>query len=1415
MAIPLFYDILTNEGQVFKSNHAGLLMLATADSEYFSDEGGCLNFPYLSTLAQLIGGQSITVGGVGTHSGGTFTPKDSFKLNYSTLLDVYDQYDAVLFSGSGNGIVSFSASTGARSYADFVGADRKISFTVKGTNDVYGVRAEGSLTVKGDAAAKFTMRNGATNRNSSVDYFPLEGGSVYKISYDTAAYRAAGSLLLKKDFTGTIDSQNTSFTMKLAEGSYGLTQLQSGFISANAYTYDISIVRTGLRAAGITITGEINSHASISTSIKDVDITLYSLYYAVNQPPYIPKLLSTIESVGILSDGDITLSGEVSGGNISASLKNVVFRMGTGSVANNVVSINDGSEIYYFEPDDNKVMSWVTGIKGDNITVKKSFAPDQITITAENIKQSLTAAGVYAENRLDVAGDLAGKITMTINSVETQADEYDFDADFHSRLLGAGILADKISVAGEIKSNININVSSSGSSDTYFYAYGIKASSIVTDRLNANITITGASQQAAGIGVFVRDGISASGSCTVAGNITVTGNHGIGIMGFGVQAVDLLVTGSISAQKAIIAGYIDPSGSREVNANFARKYRVSVLLADYSQYFLFGTNDKVELAAGASVNGIVDLGDGQNVVTIDSNATLVGRIDSTLGTVQTIFKLNGAALDGAIVTLSGHCSLTESVGSIHVAVDNAEVGTYKLINASAVNNVFSGQSIAVTYKREDYLLVIDGGALQLTDTLSVEAKFNGGMVEFTVSGETEDVDRKISGITEKVDQRNSQIVVNWDRYSASGTYTIDYEIVEDGVVASSGTINNIDGTSYTFDNIAANQQIRGTISVSGDAGTGTAFESEKMPELAMCTITAMSQGKLFNTSVKDLLYSLEWQTDARNSLPLSYYEIQYIENSNVVLENPDWGSANAVTKYSTDTSLVISGLRDNSGFWWRARAVDINGNASEWSRSKYVNTGNDNTAPTIDLTRVASGSSFDIDTGRISAWIEWPLAEDDSAGVESYQLDVENVFGEKFEFSISILQSELLSGEEVVRNIAEDITVKYKMDRRTGIARCVLDLPNGSYNWKVSVADFCGNVNTGFAVGNEKGGNWVGDIVAPEFTAGVKAVSSLMYDEEAKSYYNHVTLSWGRAKDNKGDRAFEKYEVVMSGENNLETVIAVIDDIRVNSYEFDSTQTGNYKFYVRAYDRFGNVSQTDNAPFVVDFTPPTGKLTKMSAPVISAQWNDYDVEEFVVATSSLETLSTQKVYTYYVSDVSITLNFTANFVDDLSSVKYQVELSNNEQFISQDKNVTRRFTVDAKTGSNYTLTLDGDSAGTGMAAGLLLGMDKIYYRIRAVDEVGNATIWHDYQASTGEKYFKLQAPFSSDSDDPNKPTGITRITDGRKPSAPSSLKVTVSQILREDSLAPRRSGQELIGSLLWALIKAWKSAFPIISRSSK
>jgi|GEM_PF-4201502 len=1435
-----FYDILTYEGDWFFSNHANLLLVATADQNYFTDVGGSLSgvgYERLKgvslgriVLATMPDNTVVVVGGKGDLAAGTYSSDPNFDMKPDSI------YGGEAIQFRGNGTVSFSAAAGPRSNSDKfgVGADRKIIVSVDGVGaDSYGVIARhvynsekssiinyGDLTIKGDAAAAITVRgrgvDGGDPKLRLDEYFLPDTGVM------VAAYRAMGDLEIKKDFTGTLVCEAESDSVYIPiigdpAKSYGFpSSAQSSFMSSGHYVYGNGFGANGIAANNITIDGEMNSFASISTAVKDYDATFY--YTSNSMSPQ----LASIQSVGISATWDVKF-GNVSGSTISTDISNATAYFKTFQD----LSLWFGKGAVPFT----RCRIQSIGVKANHIIADGDLAPDTITASADSITGiNCNIAGIFASNQvdaaqtsaiggiIDVAGDIGGNINVTVDSIRTSAEQYSMSLDFRSRQWAAGIAAESatsekvyemfeewseparsglrnqyyksnyeygiISAAGKIRPNITIEVTDSGTDTNWFYAYGMRAATIKAADVSPNVNITiDAASHAMGIGLFVRNGIYVSdgevGQSVMDGNIIINRN-GVGIMGFGRAAMNLLIKGSIEAEYAVVSGIRD-KGVRSMSGLLDdQNYKLSVF-RDGATYYLFGQNDVLELAAGATVKGNIDLGDGQNTITIDSNASLVGAVDSTLGTLRTNFKLNGDARTDAIVTLTEKCSLTESVGSVTVNADNARQGTYTLIDASGIGLSFDGQKISVSYGGESYFLAINGAAVDLDANLAARAEFVGDKITFTI-GDTGNDTRHVTGLAAKVDARKNEVTVSWDNYTVGGSYQVEYEIVaEDGSVTDSGTIANVVDNRHVFTGVDAGRRVNFKVAAAGYADSvSEEFSSDVMPESSLWRITSMQQQKLFvESSEQSLLYSLNWSAvsgEKANMQPLSHYEIQYVENADLATAGaPDWSGDDAVTKVSTDTSLIISGLRDVNGFWWRVRPVDVTGNAGNWSRNRYVYVGSDNTPPVMDLSQVSNSGKFDVDTGKLTLDLAWKLAEDDGAGVDAYTI---NITG-SLEFSYDISLSELLQTREKEDTLDNGVVVNCKLSDTGENVECRITLPNGAYNWSLSVSDLAGNTLERFAFGS-----LVGDLEPPVFSSGAAAKSTRTYDRASDSYFCRVNLSWGKATDNSGDAAFDRYEVVVRDADGKEVLAEVIDDVNTTSYSFDSTQQGNYIWFVRAYDKFGNVAQTGDSAFTVDFEAPSGYMSSLYAPEISARYAGCKEEEVTVLVDNSSgsggpatmggqsKYETRTVVTHDTSpsEVSVTLNFLASFTDNMSEVRYEIQVADNPQFGSENGKTTRTFTIAAGDSSAHTLTLDADTAWNGSAAGQLLGMDDIYYRVRAVDAVGNATQWHvygqDMWGNTPPFHFAAEHDCAVATDKP----GVQTVVDNQNPSSPANLK---------------------------------------------
>ena len=1368
MASQKFYDVLNDGGLSFYTNDANLLMLATAEKEYFTDPGGSMSGSGdKGALATIANGQDLILGGVGSYSSGVFTPFNSLTFTGSG--------QAVKFSGDGN--ISFSQSAGARSYADYVGADRTIAIEAlngSGTGSHYGIYAQKNLTVKGDAAGKITIATPAISRDL--------GFVSDAISYDSAAYRAADSFNVTKDLSGTIVNHSNAVSINIKSGTFNISKSAYDFID-QGYHYTGKRLIYGVEAGSITISGEINSYASISAILDSFYAEFLHVLGGTTPGGRTPSVTMDFKVAGIVATQDINFGGGIYGGTISASLSNISLVLkGSGIlyVTNNNYFLEIPDELTPRGNIKNSGNLSVIGIDGQNITSENDLAPE-IFVNANDINSSnILVAGIRATDEINVTGNIEGKIVISADSVKPILDDCDLTTEFDCLNYAAGIVATTIS-ADEFNSDISINVTDSGSESAYFYAFGVKSKYLnaAAIRGDINISITGGTT-AQGIGIFA----ALAKGVNIYSDITV--NHGVAIMSM--EDLDLTISGKIDAEYAIVSGifdYNDRHFSNLDNVGYSR------FVDDNGNVFIeFHKNDNIVVDAGASVKGEIDLGDGKNTLKINSNAYVDGEINATLGTIETEFVLDGKAASQEILKLSGECDLTRSTGVISVNVANAVDGTYKLINASALGFDFNQQIIHIVQGDNKYVYTIGEGAKTLDSGMIIESNYDtgSGIISFTVSSSAGEA-RKISNISYQTDSRDQNVTVRWDNFASGVSYLFNYDIMQSGEVVSSNSLTVTDN-SCTVANIGAGQYLRGTVEVVGDSATQVDFDFIDMPmdQVATREILAPDFEKLFQRSPeKELLIKLKWYApDVEGSLPVSYYEIQYLEKNSASPGNPDWDNDPAITKFSTDNSLIISGLRD-SGFYWRCRAVDVNGNAGAWSNvtnghETFVHTDSEDNTPPQAIDSFSGKSSFDVSTGIISANIGWKLAKDDSSGVEFYKLSVTG----SSEFEINIYHDVLITGETVTKTLDNGIVITYKLSGN--LVECNLSLPNGSYNWSLSISDYAGNENA-----NVASGEWAGDLTAPVFASGATSKVERRFDDATQNYYSHVTLSWGRASDDSGDAAFDRYEVVGVDDGGNETIITTINNIGKLSYSFDSDKTGKYNFFVRAYDKFGNVSATDIASYAVDVNPPEGEFTNIAKPKITAKWGfNYGALANKV-----------KVYDYYVSEINVTLNFTADFTDDLSVVNYEVELSDNEQFNNGGGFFTKRFTVAGDSGKDFSLTLDSDADMSGNAAGILLRKDKIYYRIRATDESGNNSVWHYYQTAKGDKFFKFEAPFSADeNDDKNRPSGTIKITDDVAPIAAKSLAFSRSGKQATFSWKP---ASDVFGIKSYSLVLAGKS----------
>ena len=279
------------------------------------------------------------------------------------------------------------------------------------------------------------------------------------------------------------------------------------------------------------------------------------------------------------------------------------------------------------------------------------------------------------------------------------------------------------------------------SQSAYTTAIGIKATTLNAGSLAADINITVETGLAIGAQIdnFVNNvdsvfNVQAS-SFDIIGDITVTGTAAIrvGLMIQGSGATNIRISSDIDVGRtldsyAIYSGYYTYRPSKS-SAN-GRGYT----LTSYR-----GGNDHIEIAAGATITGDINLGSGTDEIYIDSNAQINGDLISDVtdqgGRRNVTFMLNQyGSVNGDIrnVKIYNGSFIEESTTYVVDLNDAASGVTYTLFDSAMVAG--GNKNLTVVYKGESKLLNMNSSrVVTFTDGTSITGSVQGNTISVEVT----------------------------------------------------------------------------------------------------------------------------------------------------------------------------------------------------------------------------------------------------------------------------------------------------------------------------------------------------------------------------------------------------------------------------------------------------------------------------------------------------------------------------------------------------------------------------------------------------------------------------------------------------------------------------------------------------------
>ncbi|MGE4302249.1 MAG: hypothetical protein AB7F40_11690, partial [Victivallaceae bacterium] len=889
----------------------------------------------------------------------------------------------------------------------------------------------------------------------------------------------------------------------------------------------------------------------------------------------------------------------------------------------------------------------------------------------------------FRAQTLTVGKNLRGSINVTAFDLAAEGLHYNVN---YATAKTYGIYASTLTVAGGISSNIKVYAMEFSELSAYCVTAGIGVVDLTAQYIDADISILATAGAYRSVGIWVDHTMTSEndGIIDFSGSIKIAGDYGIraGMMGFS-GTLNLRINGTIDSDMyALVAGMFNPDGT------FTR----------------YGTDDYVELAAGAKVTGYIQLSNGKNTIILDSNAAYTGQFFTSLGTLNLMYNLNEDLLvgdplsDNVIATLIDDSTLLASTTNITINLNDAEVGKGYALAQIATFDAEKWKSRELTFTYQGTTNKVTIGKTFTSSTMTISTAFTDGLLTFTVDYlKANEIAAPTLGVVEQ-NLDEDTITLNWQALANTDQYELEYSINGNKsiVVWVDGKTNQLELKLSPFDSGSeiswrVRQHISNNYLVSewSSVGDFTIVSPDDDYTNPGSALFDTSPGTGANTSV----VQLDW-SNASCLSGVAYYEVRYFQTGDIV--DPDWSSmtettgnqtsiSTYATKKITDNSVTVSGLNNLEYVYWQVRAVGNNGTTYDWVDGQTMRIyAGDTEGPEFDTASVVAIVDFNASLPKdrmMTVTVTWDPAvdADGKSGVGGYDI------------------SYRIAGTDTwtVVNCTYNTT------------SCVLNLANGVYEWKFAATDFAGNRSAEY-----NGGYWLGDYQPPEFTYGPNLEAEV---SSAANKSNDILLTWNPAVEaattvsaQAGMKEYILYYKLSTEADSTAKKVVLTD--MPTSYTMNSLTNnladGSYSWWLEAYDNVDNVTKTDSSTFLVDTSAPTGGVDgEVSGPIISAT-----VIENI--TSSTDPLGYPYVETTYeVTSVTVEITIPGEFTD-ASPIYYLIQCSADNTFTNVVE--YKVAYTEEKTKVLWDNSMD-------MAVGALAKMGKVYYRFQAVDEIGNST----------------------------------------------------------------------------------------------
>lgn len=442
------------------------------------------------------------------------------------------------------------------------------------------------------------------------------------------------------------------------------------------------------------------------------------------------------------------------------------------------------------------------GMKAKNFSLNGTFDGNvSATITDVDMRGSggtkagasnsitITAAAIYMENTVSVGTYFSGDLNFTRKKFEfTVSPSEPISVDAHLYGIHAGSSLNVGNGHGLIDTNITV---STVSSERCTYVTGVYAPTIKAESFGATVNVSSDGRDLV-VGIQTDNFVNGTDSIfnllpstfDIIGDITVTASNpsgcSIGVLVAERGNINLRVSSNITAVSSDI---------RAAYAFYAGTWSWDNTTQSWSGTRNGSGNDKLEIAAGATINGIIDLGDGTDTIYIDSNARVNGNIRNIGGRKNITFQLNqyGAVKDGTIRNSSSSDLIymgdfSAETTTLVVDINDAESGrTYYLLQNAAIEA--GTKAVTVVYNAETRIISFRNGEICQPDAFSdgttVKGTIENGVLTITAIKAELAPEVRIANAV-KLEQKGD--VIAWDcsgtNYSESTYLTITYDLYD-------------------------------------------------------------------------------------------------------------------------------------------------------------------------------------------------------------------------------------------------------------------------------------------------------------------------------------------------------------------------------------------------------------------------------------------------------------------------------------------------------------------------------------------------------------------------------------------------------------------------------------------------------------